>query len=223
MAKRKSAKDEVKVTIKTEVELPMDGNRLRECKECMHSIDGCTYCTLLQKHIFPYQYACFKFKTREQEIAELTAKKKELADKMERKLNFLLTAMVNCSTATEMLFEDFDSRFAGLKGEDEWRHSRKMAYKKIREHIEGARKLYTQYLHKDLDNLFTDRGKKEYDVVLYDNHQMDAMETCRLMLLYLDRCWDDEKVANEIVGFIESKPSLGIFESEDIEHYRLRR
>lgn len=212
------------VKIKTTENLPIakDG-RLRECRECVFSNRECTYCSELRRHILPYQYACPKFRTNEQEEARRKEEARKRAERTERRLNFLLTSMVNSSTATQMLLEDFDSRFEDVAVERQWRQERKMAYKKIREHLEGARKLYQQYIQKDMDNMFTDRGTKEYDVTMYDHHQMDAMEWCRLQLLYTDRCWDNEDNANKVMGFIEGLPSSDIFDDRDIEHYRMKR
>lgn len=212
-------------TAKAPLNVPVgpNGEWLR-CQDCMHSNRECDRCIKKGIRISKAMYACATdFATREDEIARLQAKKEELARRMERRLNFLLTAMCNSSTATSLLLEDFDSRFEDTKAERKWRQERKMAYNKIREHMESARKLYNQYIQKDLDNLFTDRGTKEYDVKMYDHHTMDAMEWCRLQLLYTDRCWDNEKNANKVMGFIESLPSSDIFDDSDIEHYRMRR
>ena len=52
----------VKITIKTPVNLPVDGKgRLKRCADCAYAEQNCTWCARLQKHILPYAYAgpCF--------------------------------------------------------------------------------------------------------------------------------------------------------------------
>ncbi len=216
--------NDVKLTMKSTVNLPMtESGRLRECRECAFSNSECTYCTELARHIYSYQYACPKFRTDEEELARKKAQARDAAAKTERKLNFLLTSMCNCASATQMLLEDFDSRFEDQNVERQWRQSRKMAYNQIRENIEKCRRLFNQYIQPDFDNLFTEKGRKEYDVAMYDNHQRDAQEWCRLQLLYLDRCWDNEENADKVTAFLEGLPSNNIFDKGDIEHYRMKQ
>lgn len=86
-----------------------------------------------------------------------------------------------------------------------------------------ARRLFNQYIQPDFDNLFTEKGRKEYDVAMYDNHQRDAQEWCRLQLIYLDRCWDNEENADKVTAFLEGLPSNNIFDKADIEHYRMKQ
>lgn len=215
---------EVKIAMPSGGPLPtIPQGHLRKCEDCMYSNRDCTFCSELGKHIFPYQYACTRFRSDEEEKARRKAEKLAKAERMERKLNFLLTALFNCSSATQMMLEDFDSRFEDQNVEREWRHNTKYAYSKIREHLNECRKLYNRYIQPDFDRLFTENGTQPYDVEKYDHHSQDAMELCRLYLLYIDRCWDDEDAANKVVGFIADMPSGDLFDEKDIEHYRMKR
>lgn len=194
--------------------------KLRNCKECAFSNRECTYCSEIGKHILPYQYACPKFRTDEEEMVRLREKAERLAERRERKLNFLLTTLMSCATAGQMLLEDFDGRFLDKTAESEWRHSHKKALGQICRNIDGCRKLYDQYFQKDIDKIFSKGGS--YDVTSYDNHNRDAQEICRLLLLYVDRCFDSFENSSRVFDFIESLPTGDIFEKEDINHYRMK-
>lgn len=193
---------------------------LRNCRDCAHSDSACTWCSEIKKPILPFQYACPKFRTNEEEIARLREQAERLAKSTEKRLNFLLTTMMMCATATQMILEDFDSRFRDKTAEAAWRHTHKMALSQIRKNIEGCRKLYDQYFQRDLDKMFTKSGS--YDVTSYDNHQMDAQEVCRLLLLYVDRCFYNFDNGAKVFDFIEGLPSGDIFIKEDIEHYKMK-
>lgn len=112
----------VKITIKSSENLPVTKNgKLRECRECKHSNRECTFCHLLNKVIFPYQYACFSFITDEEEIrrkaeaaareaAELSAKWQMIQQAEEEKCNWLLTLMLDMIVGSQILLEDFERR-----------------------------------------------------------------------------------------------------------------
>lgn len=210
------------IKINTSHQLPIQGNRLRECRECRHSIDGCTYCLKIQKHIFPYQYGCQHFETDKEYEKRLIQQEKERLAKEEIKANHILTAMCISATATQSFLEDFATYFEDREDKSNWRFSRKQAAKKITESLESARTNFAHYFQADMNKTFSDKGKKEFNDKAYDRHQEDANEICRLMMLYMDRCWADPKSANEIIAHLESMPSKGFFDTKSIEHYRVK-
>lgn len=112
----------MKITIKSEKNLPTSkSGKLRKCEDCIHSTPDCTYCNLLKKSIFPYQYACFSFiddeeaKRRREEAAakyaeEVSMKWKQIQKIEEQKCNWLLTLMIDMVIGSQILLEDFERR-----------------------------------------------------------------------------------------------------------------
>ena len=137
-------------------------------------------------------------------------------------LNYILTAMCNTATATQMFLQDFCSFFEKTKEESKWRFERKKAANEISKSAERIESLHAQFFQEDMNKVYTDHGKKEFDVESYDNHDRDAYEVCRLLMLYIDRCWGDENAANKVIACLEGMPTGNIFTEKDIERYRMR-
>lgn len=198
-----------------------DGS-FRRCQECADSDRECTKCLSKGIRISKVTYACSDFKTPQEALEK---KKKEAtirAAKVERMLNYILTAMCNTATATQMFLEDFCSFFEQTKEESKWRFERKKAANEICKNAERIESLHAQYFQADMNKVFTDHGKKDFDCEAYDNHDRDAYEVCRLLMLYIDRCWGDEAAANKVIACLEGMPTGNIFTDKDIERYRMR-
>ena len=167
-------------------------------------------------------YACPDFVTQK-EAEERRKKQAQIrAAKVERMLNYILTAMCNTATATQMFLQDFCSFFENKKAENKWRHERKKAASEITKSAERIESLHAQFFQEDMNKVHTDHGNKPFDVEAYDNHARDAYEVCRLLMLYIDRCWGDENAANKVIACLEGMPTGNIFTDKDIERYRMK-
>lgn len=159
----------VKITFKSEKDLPISkSGKLRECRECKYSNKECTFCELLNKPIFPYQYACFRFITDEEDIrrrAESAAKEaarislewQKIQQIEEEKCNWLLTLMLDMIVGSQILLEDFEMRsdrmfknnpfpdaedVANHKSDKDWIFKHKYAFNSIKKTYESMRKKF---------------------------------------------------------------------------------
>lgn len=57
----------------------------------------------------------------------------------------------------------------------------------------------------------------------YEYWQQDYNEICRLMLLWIDRCDNDDDAKNSIFKALRELPTTGIFEESDIDRFRLKK
>lgn len=210
-------------TTKSPLNVPVGPNgEWRRCQECANSNRECDFCPTKNIRINRAMYACPDFITRK-EAEELRKKQAELrAAKVERMLNYILTAMCNTATATQMFLEDFCPFFENSKNENKWRHERKRAASEIVKSSERMETLYSTYFQSDMNKVHTDRGSKPFDAEAYDNHARDAYEVCRLLMLYIDRCWGDDAAANKVFAFLERMPTGNIFTNKDVERYRMK-
>lgn len=204
------------------VPVDKDGNWLR-CQQCCHSNPECDKCIKKNIRISKVQYACQDgFETREQELERIQKQAQIRAAKVERMLNYILTAMCNTATATQMFLQDFCSFFEKSKEESKWRFERKKAANEIIKNAERIESLHAQFFQADMNKVFTDHGKKDFDCDAYENHDKDAYEVCRLLMLYIDRCWGNDNAANKVIDCLESLPTGNIFTDNDIERFRMR-
>lgn len=210
-------------TTKAPLNVPVGPNgEWRRCQECANSNRECDFCPTKNIRISRAMYACPDFVTQ-QEAEERRKKQAQLkAAKVERMLNYILTAMCNTATATQMFLQDFCSFFEKNKEEQEWRHERKRAANEIIKSADRMESLHAQFFQADMNKVFTEHGKKEFDSEAYENHDKDAYEVCRLLMLYIDRCWGDENAANKVIACLEGMPTGNIFTDKDIERYRMR-
>ena len=168
------------------------------------------------------QYACWDFKTPEEALARQKKQIELQSAKLERMLNYILTAMCNTASATQMFLLDFCSFFEKTKEESDWKFKRAQAAKEILSKAERIQTLHAQFFQEDMNKVYTDHGKKEFDAEQCDNHSRDVYEVCRLLMLYIDRCWGDEDAANKVISCLEAMPTGHIFEGKDIERFRMR-
>lgn len=203
------------------VPIAADGTWLR-CQDCAHSNRECDFCELKKIRINRALYGCPNFKTPVQLVEQIKKAKLLEAAKKERMLNYLLTAMCNCATATQMFLVDFCSFFEDTKKESKWRFERAKAANEILSKSERIQTLHAQFFQSDMNKVHTDHGQKEFDDEAYDNHQQDAYELCRLIMLYIDRCWGNEEAANKVVECLENLETGHIFSDKDIERFRLK-
>lgn len=208
---------------KTTLRIPTapDGS-LRRCAECANSNRECDKCLTKGIRISRIMYACSDFQTPEEKKKILSKQELLRRAKKERMLNYILTAMCNCASATQQFLLDFCAFFEDTKAESNWRFQRAKAANDILKAGEKMASLHAQYFQNDMNKVYTDHGKKDFDVESCDNHTKDAQEVCRLLMLYIDRCWGDEKAANKVIACLESMPTGHIFEDEDIERFRMR-
>jgi len=220
----------VKITIKTPVNLPVDGKgRLKRCADCAYAEQNCTWCARLQKHILPYAYAGPCFATNQ----ELVQKEAERWAKAEKKINWLITVMLNMVTGASTVLEDIESRMMEfhkevedkkvIRNDKDWVAKHDRALKEMKRHIEGIRKQYSCFFQPDLDMIFKDKETGKYDVAAYDQNLCDPHELCRLVMLYWDKGFDNIENAQKIFDFICTLQGEGVFEPRDIEHYRIRK
>jgi hypothetical protein len=198
-----------------------DGS-LRRCAECAGSNKTCDFCEKKNVRINRIMYACPDFETPEQRKKILSKQELLKRAKKERMLNYILTAMCNCASATQQFLLDFCAFFEDTKAESNWRFQRAKAANDILKSGEKMASLHAQFFQSDMNKVFTDHGKKKFDVESCDNHTKDAQEVCRLLMLYIDRCWGDEDAANKVIACLEGLPTGHIFEEEDIERFRMR-
>ena len=206
---------------KLKIPIAPDGS-LRKCMECAHRNRACDFCEKKKVRISKIMYACPDFATPEQKQKILSKEQLLVRAKKERMLNYILTAMCNCASATQQFLLDFCSFFEDTKAESSWRFQRAKAANDILKAGEKMASLHAQFFQSDMNKVFTDHGTKEFDAVACDNHTKDAQEVCRLLMLYIDRCWGDEDAANKVIACLESMPTGHIFNDEDIERFRMR-
>lgn len=211
------------ITTKAPLNVPVGPNgEWRRCQECANSNRECDFCPTKNIRISKAMYACSDFVT-EQEAEERRKKQAQIrAAKVERMLNYILTAMCNTATATQMFLQDFCSFFEKSKEESKWRFERKKAANEITKNAERIESLHAQFFQADMNKVFTEHGKRDFDSEAYDNHDRDAYEVCRLLMLYIDRCWGDENAANKVIACLEGMPTGNIFTDKDIERFRMR-
>lgn len=198
-----------------------DGS-FRRCAECAHSNKACDFCEEKNVRINRVMYACPDFTTPEQKQKILSKQELIKRAKKERMLNYLLTAMCNAASATQQFLLDFCAFFEDTKAESNWRFQRAKAANDILKAGEKMASLHAQFFQTDMNKVFTDHGKKDFDAESCDNHTKDAQEVCRLLMLYIDRCWGDENAANKVIACLEGLPTGHIFSEEDIERFRMR-
>lgn len=165
----------VKVTIQSTENLPITrSGKLRECKECKYSNNDCTFCSLLNKHIYPYQYACFEFITDEEyekkriesiaiNAAQLSAQWQATQIKEEEKCNWLLTLMIDMIVGSQILLEDFERRSDSMfknnpfpdkedvsnhKSDKDWIFTHKYAFSSMKKQYDGMKKKFESICNK---------------------------------------------------------------------------
>lgn len=191
---------------------------LKKCIECVFA-DG-AWC---RKYKLVHSiYGCKSHMTKE-EFAEVLRKELREQDmRWERKMNLMLTMIVNAASATQILMERFDSEIVNKNEEKRWRQERKRAFKEIRLCAEKMRGLYETYIAKDIVRSLTDSETGAIDVEKFDMSLSDAHELVRLMIWHWEKCFDSQENADKVFKFYEGLDGIGIYSKEDIEKFRIK-
>lgn len=225
--------------IRAEVNKTLENPQLRRCSHCFYGED-CTRCKKLNIPISKYQYAgfCKHFITNEEKLVEEAKEAMALTAKNERKLNHILTMMLNGVEAAMLFMEDFEHRIEAeykraeargtgdpkvRKSDRQWISNLSRAYKAIKKDLEGARRQYTHYFEPMLNKVFFDKESKVYDAQSYDDHMSDANELARVMMKYFDKAYLSFDNADAIEKYIDSLEGVGVMVDEDYKRYNLRR
>lgn len=225
--------------IRAEVNKTLENPQLRRCSHCFYGED-CTRCKKLNIPISKYQYAgfCKHFITNEEKLVEEAKEAMALTAKNERKLNHILTMMLNGVEAAMLFMEDFEQRIEAeykraeargtgdpkvRKSDRQWIANLTRAYKAIKKDLEGARRQYTHYFEPMLNKVFFDKESKVYDAQSYDDHMSDANELARVMMKYFDKAYLSFDNADAIEKYIDSLEGVGVMVDDDYKRYNLRR
>ena len=196
----------------------MAAQELKKCENCYFA-DG-AWCK--KNRCVHSIYGCRHHMTEE----ELKQKIKEEMDRQEmeyeRKMNFILTILVNAASATQIVMEQFDKMIVDKNAEKQWRQERKKAFNDIRACAEKMRSLYERYIQPDIvGSMKTEEGK--FDVTKYDDNQRDANELVRLMLWHWETCFASFENVDKVFGFYQSLKGAGIFTKYEIEKFKIDR
>jgi hypothetical protein len=176
--------------------------------------------------------------TNEERLMQEAREAVERLEKEERKVNHVLTMMLNMIETGMLYMEDFEARVdkeykrAELRGTGDakvrkadkaWISSVSRSFKSIKKDIESIRKQYTHFFEPLLNKVFLDKETGVYDVAQYDDHQQDAHELARVMMKYFDKSYQSYENADKIESFIDSIEGTGVMEKEDYKRYYLRR
>ena len=192
----------------------------RTCGNCICYKEGwCQYHKHATKAI---NYGCKTHTTADEFDAKMKEMDKRLNSENATRVNYMLTLMYTFLNAGMTLMTRSEMVLGQLVGGKDWRFERKKAASEITKSAERIESLHAQFFQSDMNKVFTDHGKKDFDSEAYDNHEKDAYEVCRLLMLYIDRCWGDENAANKVIACLEGMPTGNIFTDKDIERYRMR-
>jgi hypothetical protein len=196
-------------------------NTRHTCKDCAFFNNGlCVKRNTATRAIY---YACDKFKTFKEMAEEVERRKKEMLDREETRLNFLLTALYISATSTQILMEYFDAQFSDAKVERNWRFSRKRAANEITDAANRMRNLYQHTFMEDQTKVMTAHGTKAFDAQAYDYHEADARGWALNLLYHLDRCWQDDDAELQVLDYYKAMPDNGIFDKKDYDHFISRK
>ena len=195
----------------------------RVCKTCALYDPASGYCWKKNEATPGLRYACESFMTPEEFKADCEARKKELMQKNEERLNFILTAMMISATSTQMFLEYFDAQFKDRQVESNWRFKRAQAAKEILKATERIRSLYQHNFMEDQNLVMTAHGTQPYDVQAYENHEADGRYWSLCLCHQLDTCWQDPEAEADIIRQYEARPHMGIFFDKDFKHFTTKR
>ena len=195
----------------------------RVCKTCALYEPATGYCKKRNEQTPGLRYACEDFKTPAEWKDECEARKKELMQKNEERLNFILTAMMISATSTQMFLEYFDAQFKDRAAESDWRFKRAQAAKDIIKAADRIRTLYQHNFMEDQNRVMTAHGTQPYDVQAYENHEADGRYWSLCLCHQLDTCWQDPEAEADIIRQYEARPHMGIFFDKDFKHFTTKR
>lgn len=195
----------------------MAAQELKKCEDCYFA-DG-AWCK--KNNCVHAIYGCNHHITKEELIAKVKEEMRKQEEEYERKMNFILTILVNCASATQIVMEQFDKMIVDKNAEKNWRQERKRAFKEIRSCAERMRVLYDQYIQPDIVGSMKNTDG-QFDVTKYDDNQRDSHELVRLMLWHWEKCFNSYENVDKVFAFYESLEGSGIFSKNEIEKFRIK-
>ena len=195
----------------------------RTCETCAFFDKVSSYCKWRNEQTMKLMYACDWYKTPQEWAQEVEKKKKELRQKNEERLNFILTAMMISATSTQMFLEYFDAQFLDQKAESDWRFKRAQAAKEILKATARIRNLYQHNFMEDQTKLMTARGTKPFNAEEFDSHEADGRYWSLCLCHQLDTCWQDPEAEADVIRQYEARPHMGIFFDKDFKHFTTKR
>lgn len=191
------------------------------CGECTFFNHG--YCVKTKTKTPRIQYACARFMTDAEYLAEQEKKASEAERRNEIRFNFILTALEISATSTQMIIEYFDSLFQDKMVERNWRFERKKAAKNIVACAEKMRSIFQHTFMVDQMNVMTGHGERQFDVTAFDAHEADAANWTLKLFYDLDRCWQMPERDEQVLDLYKSMPDNETFTEQDYRHFAKRR
>lgn len=195
----------------------MAAQKLKKCEDCYFA-DG-SWCK--KNKCVHATYGCRHHMTEEELRQKIKEEMRKQEEEYERKMNFILTIMINCASATQIMMEQFDKMIVDKNAEKQWRQERKKAFNEIRACAEKMRSLYERYIQPDIVGSMTSTEGK-FDVTKYDDNQRDSHELVRLMLWHWETCFNSYENVDKVFAFYESLEGSGIFSKNEIEKFRIK-
>ena len=225
--------------IRTEVRKVLSNPQLRQCSHCIHGA-SLTRCEKLNIPITRFQYCghCVHFMTDEEKVMQEAREAVARLEREERKINHVLTMLLNAIEAAMLYLEDFEARVEKeykraeargtgdprvRKNDRAWIALISRAFKQMKKDSESIRRQYTHFVEPQLNKVFMDKETGVYDVESYDDHQQDAHELARIMMKYFDKSYTSLANAQSIENHIDSLEGVGVMMEEDYKRYNLKR
>lgn len=195
----------------------MAAQELKKCENCFYA-DG-AWCK--KNNCVHAIYGCNHHITKDELMVKIQEEIRKQEIEYEKKMNFVLTILVNTASATQIVMEQFDKMIVDKNAEKNWRQERKKAFNEIRCCAEKMRSLYERYIQPDIVGSMKSKDG-EFDVTKYDDNQRDSHELVRLMLWHWEKCFQSYENVDKVFGFYESLPGAGIFSKEEIEKFKIQ-
>lgn len=195
----------------------MAAQELKKCENCFYA-DG-AWCK--KNNCVHAIYGCNHHITKDELMAKIQEEIRKQEIEYEKKMNFVLTILVNTASATQIVMEQFDKMIVDKNAEKNWRQERKKAFNEIRCCAEKMRSLYERYIQPDIVGSMKSKDG-EFDVTKYDDNQRDSHELVRLMLWHWEKCFQSYENVDKVFRFYESLPGAGIFSKEEIEKFKIQ-
>lgn len=140
-----------------------------------------------------------------------------------KKANSKLTIMYVLALATNLVRNDVDRDLEHEECREEWKLETRLGLRKILSCVKDARTAlrkanaaYERFIEPEKDRCI-------HSAEVYDGVSSDGNETVQLLMLYWDRCYRNIDNVYKIFAYIRSLPSSGMFDEEDINHFKLKR
>lgn len=225
--------------IRTEVHKVLANPLIRQCGHCYHGRDF-KKCEELGIPISKYQYCghCNFFLTNEEKMMQEAREAVARLEREEKKMNHVLTMIINAIEAAMLYLEDFEARVEKeykraeargtgdprvRKNDRAWIAILSRALKQIKKQAEAIRRQYTHFVEPQLNKVFMDKETGTYDVQSYDDHLSDANELARVMMKYFDKSYTSLANAQSIENYIDSMEGAGVMAEDDYKRYNLKR